>query len=88
MQQELTIQHLSHVGITPMTQENNELKDFFQRSFKIKKIQTLFTRSTNLSHFGITRITLEKDGLCGNLCHLAASLPQTYVLFKAFKLSP
>lgn len=65
-----------------------ELKVAFNKVFKCKHFQTLFTKSKSLSHFGITRITLEKDGLCGNLCHLAASLPQTYVLFKAFKLSP
>ena len=65
-----------------------DLKVAFNKVFKCKHFQTLFTKSKSLSHFGITRITLEKDGLCGNLCHLAASLPQTYVLFKAFKLSP
>ena len=91
MQQELTIQHLSHVGITPITRENNVMSSkffFFNEVLKCKHFQTLFPKSKNFSHFGITWITLGKYGLCGNLCHLAASLPQTYVLFKAFKLSP
>ena len=90
LQQELTNQHLPHVGITPITREKDVMisKLLSTKFFKCKHFQTLFTKSKSLSHFGITRITLEKDGLCGNLCHLAASLPQTYVLFKAFKLSP